>query len=53
MTKGAAKIAIGVVVAVMGAVLVPTLGVMGFVQILAGGLLVYGGVLRLKKESQP
>ena len=44
------RIAVGVVVAAMGAAMLPTMGPFAFVQIVAGGLLVYEGVRRAQEE---
>jgi hypothetical protein len=52
MQSGAYKIAMGVIVTAMGVAMIPITGPLGFAQVLAGGLLVYVGALRLKDEKK-
>jgi len=45
------RIAMGVIVSVMGGVLVPQTGPLGFLQIFAGGLMIYRGITDLVRTE--
>jgi hypothetical protein len=53
MLSGADKIAMGVIIAVMGVATLSVFGTAVFIPICTGGLLVFMGVIQLHKERKP